>query len=90
MSRASVRRIDLSNCARNSATLWRMTNFRFYSRPLWKCFHGHFDRFMAAYPRDYQSRYGMLRGVIPEVVDKFMQCGDFAKVTFPGTSDHIV
>ena len=34
---------------------------------------------MAAYPRDYQSRYGMLRGVIPEVVDKFMGCGDLAK-----------
>jgi hypothetical protein len=49
------------------------------SSPLWKCFHSHFERFMAAYPRDYQSRYGVLRGVIPEVVDKFMQCGDFAK-----------
>lgn len=34
---------------------------------------------MAAYPCDYQSRYGVLRSVIPEVVDKFMQCGDFAK-----------
>ena len=31
------------------------------------------------YRRDYQSRYGVLRGVIPEVVDKFMGCGDFAK-----------
>ena len=49
------------------------------SSPLWKCFHAHFDHFTAVYPRDYQSRYGMLRGVIPEVVDKFMQCGDFAK-----------
>ena len=48
------------------------------SSPLWKCFHAHFDHFTAAYPRDYQSRYGVLRGVIPEVVDKFMQCGDFA------------
>ena len=34
---------------------------------------------MAAYPHDYQSRYGMLRGLIPEVVDKFMGCGDLAK-----------
>ena len=33
---------------------------------------------MAAYPHDYQSRYGMLRGLIPEVVDKFMGCGDLA------------
>ena len=49
------------------------------SSPLWKCFHAHFDHFTAAYPRDYQSRYGVLRGVIPEVVDKFMGCGDFAK-----------
>ena len=29
---------------------------------MWKCFHAHFDHFTAAYPRDYQSRYGMLRG----------------------------
>jgi len=49
------------------------------SSPLWKCCHAHFDHFTAAYPRDYQSRYGVLRRVIPEVVDKFMQCGDFAK-----------
>ena len=49
------------------------------SSPLWKCFHSHCARFTAVYPRDYQSRYGVLRGVIPEVVDKFMQCGDFAK-----------
>ena len=34
---------------------------------------------MAAYPHDYQSRYGMLRGLIPEVVDKFVGCGDLAK-----------
>ena len=49
------------------------------SSPLMKCFHSHFERFTVVYPRDYQSRYGVLRGVIPEVVDKFMQCGDFAK-----------
>jgi len=41
--------------------------------------HAHFDHFTAPYPREYQSRYGVLRGVIPEVVDKFMQCGGFAK-----------
>lgn len=34
----------------------------------------HFERFMAAYPRDYRSRCGVLRGVIPEVVDKFTRC----------------
>ena len=54
-------------------------SFKQKSSPLWKCFHAHFDHFTAAYPRDYQSRYGVLRGVIPEVVDKFMGCGDFAK-----------
>ena len=54
-------------------------SFKQKSSPLWKCFHSHFERFTAVYPRDYQSRYGVLRGVIPEVVDKFMQCGDFAK-----------
>ena len=54
-------------------------SFKQKSSPLWKCFHAHFDHFTAAYPRDYQSRYGVLRGVIPEVVDKFMGFGDFAK-----------
>ena len=49
------------------------------SSPLWKCFDAHFERFIAAYPRDYRSRYGVLRGVIPEVVDKFMGRGDFTK-----------
>lgn len=47
--------------------------------PLRKCFHAHFDYFMATPPRHDQSRYSVLRGVGPEVVDKFMDCGDFAK-----------
>jgi len=47
-------------------------SFKQRSSPLWKCFHAHFDHFTAAYPRDHQSRYGVLRGVIPEVVDKFI------------------
>jgi len=44
-----------------------------------KEYYAHVDHLTAAYPRDYKSRFGVLRRVIPEVVDKFMQYGDFAK-----------
>jgi hypothetical protein len=32
---------------------------------------------LATWSRDYQSRFGVLHGVIPEVVNKFTDCGDF-------------
>jgi hypothetical protein len=52
--------------------------------PLWRCLSGHFDAFLAAYEERYQSRYGFLRPIIPEVVNKFLDCGDlehgFARV----------
>ena len=56
----------------NSSDRGYSNSFKQKSSPLWKCFHAHFDHFTAAYPRDHQSRYGVLRGVIPEVVDKFI------------------
>jgi hypothetical protein len=44
----------------------------------------HFGAFQDAYEERYQSRYGFLRPVIPEVVNKFLDCGDlehgFARV----------
>jgi hypothetical protein len=44
--------------------------------PLWQCAHRHYDEFEEVYPEKYQPRYGILRPVIPEVVQKFLGCGD--------------
>ena len=44
--------------------------------PLWQCLSRHFDAFLAAYEARFQPRYGYLRPIIPEVVDKFLDCGD--------------
>ena len=48
--------------------------FRFYSFVFTLSFYA---RLLCS--RDYQSRFGVLRGVIPEVVDKFIGCVDFTK-----------
>lgn len=52
--------------------------------PLWQCFSRHFDTFLGAYQERYQPRYGFLHPIIPEVVNKFLDCGDldrsFARV----------
>ena len=52
--------------------------------PLWQCLSGHFDAFLELYEEQYQPRYGFLRPIIPEVVNKFLDCGDlehgFARV----------
>jgi len=47
--------------------------------PLWQCLSGHFDAFLAGYEERYQSRYGFLRPIIPEVVNKFLDCGDLER-----------
>ena len=47
--------------------------------PLWQCLTQHFDRFQAVYETRYQSRHGFLRPIIPEVVNKFMDCGDLER-----------
>jgi hypothetical protein len=44
--------------------------------PLWQCLNRHFDTFQAVYEERYQSRHGFLRPIIPEVVNKFLDCGD--------------
>ena len=46
--------------------------------PLWQCLTRHFHAFLATYEALFQSRYGFLRPIIPEVVNKFMNCGDLA------------
>jgi len=52
--------------------------------PLWKCLTRHFVAFCACYEARFQPRYGFLRPIIPEVVGKFLDCGDldrgFARV----------
>ena len=52
--------------------------------PLWQCLSRHFDAFLEGYEERYQSRYGFLRPIIPQVVNKFLDCGDleqgFARV----------
>ena len=47
--------------------------------PLWQCLSRHFDTFLAGYEERYQPRYGFLRPIIPEVVNKFLDCGDLER-----------
>jgi len=47
--------------------------------PLWQWAHRHYDEFEAAYPEAYQPRYGVLRRIIPEVVHKFLECGNLER-----------
>ena len=46
---------------------------------LWQCLSHHFDEFLEAYKERFQPRYGFLRPIIPEVVEKFLECGDLAR-----------
>ena len=58
------------------------------SSPLWQCLDAHFDTFLDIYPKAYEHDYGFLRPVIPEVVEKFMGCGDFANSFARVRCDH--
>jgi len=55
-----------------------------HTSPLRQCLNRHFDAFCAGYEARFQPRYGFLRPIIPEVVGKFLDCGDlehgFARV----------
>lgn len=57
-----------------SEQVYRARNPR--SSPLWRCLDAHFDTFLDIYPEVYEREYGFLRPIIPEVVEKFMGCGD--------------
>jgi hypothetical protein len=46
---------------------------------VWQCAHRHYDEFGEAYPEAYQPRYGILRPIIPEVVHKFLECGNLER-----------
>ena len=47
--------------------------------PLWQCLTRHFDAFLKDYEEYYQPHYGFLRPIIPEVVNKFLDCGDLER-----------
>ncbi len=47
--------------------------------PLWHCADRHYDEFEAVYLEAYQPRYGSLRPIIPEVVHKFLDCGNLER-----------
>ena len=47
--------------------------------PLWQCAHRHYDEFEDVYPEAYAPRYGRLRPIIPEVVHKFLDCGNLER-----------
>ena len=47
--------------------------------PLWQCASRHYDAFEEFYPEKYQPRYGVLRPIIPEVVHKFLDCGNLER-----------
>ncbi len=47
--------------------------------PLWQCLSRHFDTFLDAYEERYQPRYGFLRPIIPQVVNKYLDCGDLER-----------
>jgi hypothetical protein len=44
--------------------------------PLWQCLFRHFEAFLGQYEECHQKRYGFLRPVITDVVNKFIDCGD--------------
>src|SRR3974377_1230129 len=46
---------------------------------LWQCAHRHYDEFEGIYSEVYQPRYGPLRPIIPEVVRKFLDCGNLER-----------
>ena len=47
--------------------------------PLWQCAHRHYNDFEEIYPEAYQPRYGSLRPIVPEVVHKFLECGNLER-----------
>ncbi len=47
--------------------------------PLWQCLSRHFDTFRDVYEERYQPRYGFLRQIIPQVVNKYLDCGDLER-----------
>jgi hypothetical protein len=47
--------------------------------PLWLCLCAHFYDFIQAYPEKYEKKYGFLKPVLEDVVNKYLDCGDLTK-----------
>ena len=47
--------------------------------PLWQCLSEYVDSFLDGYEERYQPRYGFLRPIIPEVVNKVLDRGDLER-----------
>ncbi len=47
--------------------------------PLWQCLCTHFYDFIQAYPEKYEKKYGFLKPVVEDVVNKYLDCGDLTK-----------
>ena len=47
--------------------------------PLWQCLCAHFYDFIQAYPEKYEKKYGFLKPVGEDVVNKSLDCGDLTK-----------
>ena len=43
--------------------------------PLWQCAQRHQGTFVDSYPDTYEAKYGPLRPVVAEVLEKFIHCG---------------
>ena len=43
--------------------------------PLWQCAQRHQATFVDRYPETYEPRYGPLRPVVEDVMEKFIHCG---------------
>ncbi len=47
--------------------------------PLCQCLCAHFYDFIQAYPEKYEKKYGFLKPVVEDVVNKYLDCSDLTK-----------
>lgn len=47
--------------------------------PLYRCISEHFAEFEAVYEERYRNKFGVLRDVVREVIDKYLGCEDLEK-----------
>ncbi len=55
---------------------------------LWQCLQAHFQEFLQAYPEQYEKKYGFLKPVVEDVVNKYLDCGDLTKGFVRVHGDH--
>jgi len=47
--------------------------------PLWRCLFAHFCDFVQEYPAKYEKKYGLLKPIVEEVVNQYIDCGDLTR-----------